>query len=281
MKKKILFILSMFLFLYQKSFSQCPSSATTSANGCIYLVWSTPPSPLPLINGFTYDSGAGTIASPAEYRPGGGCGANQGGFTGSFTISGGPTCTYNAGVLPIHLKSITAYDKNNFVVISWTTLSESNNDVQIVERSLDGKTNWTEVGKVLGTNSNKETSYVINDTKPLAISHYRLRSVDYDGKEQLSKILLVRKNVKETEDILSIYPNPTHNFTNIDLNATADGNLQITIRDITGKVLRSNIYYISEGINTLQIPMEDIPSGMHFLSLQCASIQHHGKIIKE
>lgn len=184
-------------------------------------------------------------------------------------------------VLPIELKAIKAHNIGNQNHITWTTASESNNEVQMVERSMDGKSGWEMIGKVAGTNKTEEVTYEVIDENPLTTSYYRVHSIDYDGRKQVSKIVMVRRSGKGEGKVLSIHPNPTRNFAEIDLDAVSEDNLQITLSDMTGKVFSSSQYNVSEGINTLQIPMENIPSGLYLISAQGAGIQHHSKIVKE
>ena len=184
-------------------------------------------------------------------------------------------------VLPIELKAIKAHNEGNQNLITWTTASESNNDVQMVERSIDGKSGWEMVGKVAGTNKSQEVTYEVIDENPLNISYYRLHSIDFDGREQFSKIVSVRRDGIKGGRINAIYPNPaTHQLT-ADLQSDTDGDAVITISDITGKVMTTSKIYLKEGINNHQSDLTSLPSGMYILKVEGAGINEFKKFVKE
>ncbi|MBK8348648.1 MAG: T9SS type A sorting domain-containing protein [Saprospiraceae bacterium] len=163
--------------------------------------------------------------------------------------------------------------KNN--MITWTTASEVNNDVQIVERSKDGISGWEMVGKVNGTNGSGDVTYEVYDNKPFNISFYRIHSVDFDGQEQMSKIVSVRRDGIKGGRINAIYPNPaTHQLT-ADLQSDTDGDAVITISDITGKVMTTSKIYLKEGINNHQSDLTSLPSGMYILKVEGAGINEY------
>ncbi len=209
---------------------------------------------------------------------------NDAGNALDFTFNSGSITFYGCPlgqVLPVEIKSIYAIDSDLGNLIIWTTASESYNDVQIVERSVDGVKDWVEIDQVRGTNSNKETTYEVIDEKPLTTSYYRIRSLDYDGKEQFSKIVMVQRSGKDNGKELSIHPNPTRNNTIIDLDVTTDDQVDILISDMAGKLFSTHTYAITKGANSLQIGLDEIPSGVYLLTIQGKSIYHQNKIVKE
>ena len=95
-------------------------------------------------------------------------------------------------IMPIGLSkfSYQAYEKK--VQLKWETVSEANNNLFTVERSVNG-VNFEVIGNVSGTgNSNTLTPYEFIDNKPNFINHYRLKQLDKDGKYSYSKILYVK-----------------------------------------------------------------------------------------
>ncbi|MBK8887596.1 MAG: hypothetical protein IPN46_14075 [Saprospiraceae bacterium] len=91
------------------------------------------------------------------------------------------------------LKTLRAYNKGNQNLITWTNASESNNDVQMVERSIDGKSGWEMIDKVAGTNNSVEVTYEVVDENPMNTSFYRIHAIDFDGRAQFSKIVVVKR----------------------------------------------------------------------------------------
>ena len=200
-------------------------------------------------------------------------------FTGSG--SGEFDIVVSGAALPITISKISAHNMGKNNMITWTTASEVNNDVQIVERSKDGISGWEMVGKVNGTNGSGDVTYEVYDNKPFNISFYRIHSVDFDGQEQMSKIVSVRRDGIKGGRINAIYPNPaTHQLT-ADLQSDTDGDAVITISDITGKVMTTSKINLREGINNHQSDLTSLPSGMYILKVEGAGINEFKKFVKE
>lgn len=123
---------------------------------------------------------------------------------------------YNTPVnitLPIKLKSFTATLNDGKADLKWVTSSEKDVSHFVVEKSTDGK-NYADAGIVFAYgNSSSDMQYHFTDDRIEAsrksIVYYRLRSVDIDGKFELSDIRLIRTG-QEGNQQLSIltYPNP-------------------------------------------------------------------------
>lgn len=184
-------------------------------------------------------------------------------------------------ILPIELKAIKAHNEGNQNLITWTTASESNNEVQMVERSIDGKSGWEMIGKVAGTNKTEEVTYEVIDENPLTTSYYRVHSIDFDGRAQFSKIVAVRRDGR-SGTINSVQPNPTSNFVEVDLQPEYDGDIHYAIMDVTGKLVKSLIFNAKEGVlNTHIVDMSDLRSGLYIVSIHGGGLHQNTKIIKE
>jgi hypothetical protein len=196
---------------------------------------------------------------------------------GSLTFTACP-----AGIaLPIELKSISATSEGKQNLISWTTVSEVNNDVQMVERSSNGNSGWEMVGKVSGTNQNKETSYEIVDVKPLGMSYYRVHSIDFDGKEQFSKIVSVKRDRDLRGNVNSISPNPTSNYVDIALQPEFDSQITYNIMDATGKTVKTLVFSAVENtLNTHTLDISELNIGLYLVSIQGGGINQNTKIFK-
>jgi len=128
----------------------------------------------------------------------------------SFTYS-----TPIVTTLPVKMYSFNANLNNNKVDLKWVTASEINVSHFVVEKSIDG-VNYNDAGVVFAYgNATDKTSYSLSDNVNTAnngVIYYRLRSVDNDGKTELSETRLIRVG-KQTEKSTSIvtYPNPVRN----------------------------------------------------------------------
>ena len=97
--------------------------------------------------------------------------------------------------LPIELFHFGATALDDRVRVEWSTASERNNDLFIVERSADGE-RFLAIGTVPGAgNSAMMRNYIFDDATPLqGTSYYRLRQVDFDGTGSLSNMVAVEWN---------------------------------------------------------------------------------------
>ena len=125
--------------------------------------------------------------------------------------------------LPVKMYSFTANLNNNKVDLKWVTASEINVSHFIVEKSTDG-VNFSNAGLVFAYgNATDKANYSFSDnvnTAQVAVIYYRLRSVDIDGKNELSETRIIRIG-KQTEKGISIitYPNPVSNEVRITIPA--------------------------------------------------------------
>lgn len=110
-------------------------------------------------------------------------------------------CNLDCAVLPVELISFECkYD--TVMTIKWSTASEINNNYFILEHSVDG-TKWAGVELISGyINSTSIIDYKTIHSEPVSgLNYYRLRQVDFDGTETLSKVIACRK---EDDEIVSI-----------------------------------------------------------------------------
>lgn len=170
--------------------------------------------------------------------------------------------------LPIELISFTAVPAGEGVMTKWTTASETNNEFFDVERSQDGE-HFEFAGKVPGYGTGVSTiqrSYSLFDDHTCeGIVYYRLKQVDIDGMFTYSDVVAVNclKNNKE----LVIYPNPVHSSFSLTFFENDKGPVWISIVDYTGRPVRKENLIASKGYNTLQIPVEDLSSGVYYLEV--------------
>ena len=99
---------------------------------------------------------------------------------------------YNTSIVPVELIVFKAKTLNRTVVLDWQTASERNNKAFGIERSTDG-IDFKNIGEVKGSGTtNTVKDYTFVDAKPeTGVNYYRLRQVDFDGKETLSKVVSV------------------------------------------------------------------------------------------
>ncbi len=74
-----------------------------------------------------------------------------------------------------------------------------------------------------------------------------------------------------TNNTLSIYPNPASSMTNISFKSDVNGELQINLYDLAGKLVKSELAYVNAGENNIPVLTDDINSGVYLLQLNAGA----------
>ena len=182
----------------------------------------------------------------------------------SFSGGGGGGGAQAGGALPIVLLDISVKEVGYANRLDWSTASEVNNDYQSIQKSYDGQTGWIEVGRVAGTNQESGISnYTLLDKQPFGLTYYRLRSVDYDHREEYSGIIQLKR--KDASIISRVYPNPTSEILNLEVESLQAESMSYEVYDMAGKLLISKKVQNQKGMNNYQINVRHLPLGVYQL----------------
>lgn len=164
-------------------------------------------------------------------------------------------------VLPVKLSSIQGYLAGNDAVIQWSTSLEEATKEFVVERSSDG-VRFYEIGTVAATNCSAGAVYSFSD-KGLreGLFYYRLRTVDNDGKQSLSKIVVIRNNVLAKGEI-NLFPNPAVQNLVVSYPAVQKGSF-VSIVDMAGREVKRQV--LITGSRQVTIDVSQIGSGIYSL----------------
>jgi hypothetical protein len=166
--------------------------------------------------------------------------------------------------LPVSLAYFKATNELCDIMLEWATASETNNEKFIIERSRDG-TLFLEVGEVAGQGTSlTETVYVFVDDKPLGNNYYRLRQIDFDGKESFSSTISAKQQCDEPLTI-QVLPNIVREQSEIRINGGLDDILQIQILSVQGQVVRT--FEVQHRDNLTQQPLDvsGLAEGVYYL----------------
>ena len=76
------------------------------------------------------------------------------------------------------------------------------------------------------------------------------------------------------------YPNPSENGrVTLDFNAIANDKWTAKLYDVSGRVLRSELHHVVEGINTLNFNFTRLNKGMYFVKLENGTERIYRKLI--
>ncbi|HXR83867.1 MAG TPA: T9SS type A sorting domain-containing protein [Hanamia sp.] len=200
-------------------------------------------------------------------------------FPGVFTFT---VKMKDTGPLPVTLSSFTATLSNNNVVnLNWSTSIEINCSTFVVQRSYDA-IHFTDFETVAGNGTtNLFHSYSGTDNAysfENGIVYYQLKQIDFDGKENFSKIISVK--VKSANKII-ISPNPFNNFINVNFQSDKRKPLSVKLYNIDGKEIFSKQIYINAGDNYFRIDnLSNLPAGNYLLQLISDGKKVIQKIVK-
>jgi len=179
------------------------------------------------------------------------------------------TLALNATPLPIELLSFSADCFDGGVKLTWVTASELNSDHFEIERSRDGF-NWDLVlNKPAAGNSNQVLTYEVDDKGSKLfddILYYRLKQFDFDGYYKIYDAISINC-LKDVNNYIKIYPNPSDNLFNIILNNDLlIGNSVIKITDALGRTIYNNNVNVTPGVNLFVLDL-DIKPGIYYISI--------------
>jgi parallel beta-helix repeat protein len=193
-------------------------------------------------------------------------------FSGNITVVTGP--------LPVELVSFGAKAAGQNAQLTWRTAQELNNDHFVVERSFDGK-KFSSVGQVQGQGTTTlATNYTFTDAQVASKTagqgvYYRLRQVDTDGTASFSAVQVV--SFSNIETTLSVSPNPASGYAAVDLSTLAEGTYQVTVRDVTGRL----VHQASKGGIEHKLPAGQWPTGIYLIQVKGQAVIKTARLIKE
>ncbi len=149
----------------------------------------------------------------------------------------------------------------------WATASEENNDYFEVQRSINGM-DFETLGKVNAVgNSHVLSVYDFNDLEaPAGEAFYRIASVDNDGKMDFTNVISLNRG-QDHFGITHINPVPTSDQLTVSFNVNIAGTANVTIVDVTGKVLQSIEVETTQGLNQLNLNVGQYSAGVYFLNV--------------
>ncbi len=227
------------------------------------------------------DAGRGTITGGNGPGEAGSIGSDMLGDPppiGAVTITVGTVSTNS--VLPAELVEFNAHKQNASVLLDWMTASENNVSHFELERSLDG-IEFIKIGSQVASGETTTVSkYNFYDKQPRSgINYYRLKTVDLDGSEDLSRI--ISAEFQSLEDPVAV-PNPVSEqllVIGLDLNAYQ---AMVEIYNSTGQVLFQQTVSVNDGKLALQMSEVNISlKGTYFLRIVNETRTHNLTIFKQ
>lgn len=205
--------------------------------------------------------------------------AGGSGFNINWGLSNGASI---ACPLPIELLNFDAEYNGTSVDLTWTTLTETNNDYFTVEKSLDGQY-FKDIGKVDSKGINGNSSNILNykhndpDVKT-GIYYYRLTQTDFDKQFKRSQIVVV--NVLNEKDVFTVQPNPTSGAFDVMYYCYSDEKAVMKIFDEKGSLVKSEEVNCAKGDNKANVDLTENSNGLYVVVLTTRNKTYKTKIMK-
>ena len=172
--------------------------------------------------------------------------------------------------LPVELTHFTATVDGSDALVEWETASETNNAGFALHHRAEGTPSWQEVAFVAGAGTTTEAhTYRYRVADLAAGTHaFRLQQVDHSGATTLSDGVEVR--VAPTAPVtLKLAPNPMHGRATATLTLREAQAVRIDAFDLLGRRVRAlHDGPMAQGITTLPIDAQDLPSGRYLLRIE-------------
>lgn len=136
------------------------------------------------------------------------------------------------GLLPIVLNTFDVKRIQQSVQLNWSTMTETNSALFVIEKSNDTKFDAIGTVNAVGFSSTNQQYTYTDKTFDRNTSYYRLKLVDRDGSFTYSPIKKVAAS--NGGDEVNIYPNPIYSNSKVNIEGV-QANTLIEVIDISGK----------------------------------------------
>ena len=179
--------------------------------------------------------------------------------------------------LPVNLLSFAGHVSNTSAILQWSTSSEQNAKDFDIEKSADGM-HYYKIGTVNAKgNSGIINNYIFTDKELNTINYYRLRMNDLNGKNELSKIVVIRyDNARQNVWVVN---NPFESY--IDLRFSEAGmQVKLQLINTMGAVVTEKSIRSSSGQLRWNLP-SNLARGSYVLKAIADGKQFISKVIKQ
>ncbi|MCX6209749.1 MAG: endonuclease [Bacteroidetes bacterium] len=165
-------------------------------------------------------------------------------------------------VLPVNFVVFKGKVNNNLLDLNW----QVSNEVNVLKYDLEFSVNGTSFSTIASIEAHQAANYSysvnVNDIKGKRV-YYRVKNVDKNGKYTYSELFTIHIPLNTR---FTVYPNPAGNFINVQVNDYSISSSQITITDITGKVVLQKKIAVQNGLAV--IDASSLSNGTYFIQLK-------------
>jgi hypothetical protein len=152
-------------------------------------------------------------------------------------------------------------------LLQWSTAAEQDNVAFEVQASTTGR-QYTTIGRRAGalTTSSVQHYDFLHAGVTDALTHYRIRQTDLNGRVSYSRIVRVAASLK-AEPLVFVVTNPVFSIATVSYLSSAAGKMYLTLSTVGGQIVEARKISMKAGSNTLAIDLKDYSTGVYFLKL--------------
>lgn len=171
--------------------------------------------------------------------------------------------------LPVELLSFNAKKNGDYILVTWSTASEKDNDFFTLERSSNG-TEFNVLGKVKGSGTSAVAKdYHFLDVNPSTDNYYRLTQTDFNGAKETFKVVYVRYKSSVLSNIKTVYPNPFNDKLSVSFYSSTEKPVRFFLVNNLGQEIRSMVVQADAGVTTAEWrSLDGIPAGTYSLVMK-------------
>jgi hypothetical protein len=206
--------------------------------------------------------------------------------TGSVTVTG--VTAFSPWVLssvdsplPAELTTFKGRVKPEFNKLDWVSSTEINLSHYVIESSVDA-VHFEKIGELAAVgNSSTSINYEYEDTKYFSpITYYRLVMVDYDGSEELSNVIMLKRENETSNWSASLYPNPSNGELVLNIDLLEADVAQVRVLSLLGQVIYNEKIDCRKGLNTSNLNFSNLSNGIYHVEISTGGLKKTLQFVK-
>ncbi len=183
-------------------------------------------------------------------------------------------------VTPVELLTFKGKYENSTIALKWRTASEVNNKGFEVMRRTESSgfetIGWVDGVGTAQTESNYQ--FIDRNVRQGLTYFYQLNQVDIDGKQEKSNVISI--DTPRGRKVFTLVPNPSKGDTEIFLDLSKDELVNISVYDISGRVIQSFEYSGMTGKNIIPLNSATWSNGVYFIDISDFENSEKMKFVK-
>jgi len=184
-------------------------------------------------------------------------------------------------VIPVELVSFNALVKGKDILLTWETVSESDNYGFEIERAAN-LDEWRPIGFITGHGTTTISHQYSFTDRNITVGkyYYRLKQVDFQGSFKYSEVIQVVINPPKKFSLGQNFPNPFNPATVIPFDLPEKTNIKLTLYNLLGeKVEVIAVGEYNAGYHEVSFKATNLGAGLYFYKLEAADFVAVKKLV--